>query len=188
MADKQDELLLIEDMDFDQWYAWFTGMLRRKPNDAERSAIKHLLEAQLAKQNRDRPGLREKIEKIMSPIIHIGTSQVSIEYVTDQILALYPDIEELREWYDKLLAEFKALKRERVGEVWYWQGDGGDKLESLACPVLIEVEDLKGLIEQAKSEERERIIEMITGYRQHCSRREGDIVTSIIQALKEGIE
>ena len=40
-------------------------------------------------------------------------------------------------------AEIQALHRERNGEVWYWQGDGEDHLESLTCPVLIEAEDLR---------------------------------------------
>ena len=43
--------------------------------------------------------------------------------------------------------ENEALRRERQGEVWYWQGDGEDHLESLACPVLIEADDLRALLE-----------------------------------------
>jgi len=46
----------------------------------------------------------------------------------------------------KVQNEVAALRRERDGEVWYWQGDGGDKLESLTCPVLIEAEDLRAIL------------------------------------------
>ena len=48
---------------------------------------------------------------------------------------------------EKLSDENAALQRERQGEVWYWQGDGEDHLESLACPVLIEADDLRALLE-----------------------------------------
>ncbi len=41
-----DKAMLTE---FDAWYSWFTDMLNRKPNDAEKNAIRHLLKAQLAK-------------------------------------------------------------------------------------------------------------------------------------------
>ena len=37
--------------------------------------------------------------------------------IVDQIIALIPDIEEKQEWYDKLLAEFKTLKRERASGI-----------------------------------------------------------------------
>ena len=46
----------------------------------------------------------------------------------------------------KVQNEMVALRRERDGEVWYWQGDGADHLESLTCPVLIEAEDLRKLL------------------------------------------
>ena len=36
-------------LSFDDWYNWFIGMLHRKPNEAEKNAIRFLLEAQLAK-------------------------------------------------------------------------------------------------------------------------------------------
>ena len=49
----------------------------------------------------------------------------------------------------RLKAEVEALHRERQGEVWYWQGDGEDKLESLSCPVLIEAQDLRELLKKA---------------------------------------
>lgn len=48
----------------------------------------------------------------------------------------------------KLEAEIEALRRERIGEVWYWQGDG-DYLESLTCPVLIEASALRELLKKA---------------------------------------
>jgi hypothetical protein len=47
---------------------------------------------------------------------------------------------------DKTRAEAHALHRERIGEVWYWQNDEYDHLDSLTCPVLIEANDLRELV------------------------------------------
>lgn len=54
---------------------------------------------------------------------------------------------------DTLIAERDALKKklallysERKGEVWCWQGDGEDHLESLTCPVLISAEALRAAL------------------------------------------
>lgn len=58
----------------------------------------------------------------------------------------------------KLQNEVVALHRERQGEVWYYQGDGEDKLESLTCPVLIEAEDLRALL---KVPTQERLLPII---------------------------
>jgi hypothetical protein len=46
--------------------------------------------------------------------------------------------------------ERDRLAREREGEVWLWSGERGeDDVESLACPVLIEAEDIRRLVEAA---------------------------------------
>ena len=37
-------------------------------------------------------------------------------------------------------------------EMWYWQGDGEDHLESLTCPVLIEAADLRAILAQVVSQ------------------------------------
>jgi hypothetical protein len=54
---------------------------------------------------------------------------------------------------DALKAENAALRveltahRDRTrGDYWAWQGDGGDYLESLVCPVLIPAASLRGII------------------------------------------
>ncbi len=46
---------------------------------------------------------------------------------------------------DEARAEKMALYRERIGEVWYWQGDGEDHVESLSCPILIEPEAMRAI-------------------------------------------
>lgn len=40
----------------------------------------------------------------------------------------------------------ELLRRERIGEVWCWQGDGNDHPESLACPVLMSAGQLRKLL------------------------------------------
>lgn len=59
-------------------------------------------------------------------------------------------ISELRQENERLKAENKALRRTEKGEVWYWQGDEDDHLESLSCPVLIDAGDLRGLLSNAR--------------------------------------
>lgn len=49
MTDKQDELT---PEDYDKWYSWFVDILNRKPDEAEKNAIRHLLETQLAKTHK----------------------------------------------------------------------------------------------------------------------------------------
>ena len=44
---------------------------------------------------------------------------------------------------------FELLRQERDGEVWCWQGDGEDHLESLTCPVLIRPEILKAMHDES---------------------------------------
>ncbi len=36
-------------------------------------------------------------------------------------------------------------------EYWAWQGDGEDHLESLTCPIVIQPEDLRKLLESKKN-------------------------------------
>jgi regulator of replication initiation timing len=62
-------------------------------------------------------------------------------------------LEDVKKEAAKLVAENEALRRERNGEVWYWQGDEEDHLESLTCPVLIEANDLRELLERSKKSE-----------------------------------
>ena len=57
-----------------------------------------------------------------------------------------------------LIAENKALRRVWKGEIWYWQPEGGNEVESLTCPVLIDVDDLRALIAE-RDELLHRLVE-----------------------------
>lgn len=46
----------------------------------------------------------------------------------------------------RVRAELSARRAKDHGEVWYWQGDSEDHLETLTCPVLIDPRVLSDLI------------------------------------------
>jgi len=52
---------------------------------------------------------------------------------------------------EALTAEVEALRQERKGQVWHWQGGGEDHLESLTCPVLISAYALRELLDKRKA-------------------------------------
>lgn len=69
-----------------------------------------------------------------------------------------------RAWYinrieqlsDELAAAWKreaAMQYKRHGEVWYWQEDGDNHIESLTCPVMIPAETLRRLLASRQSGE-----------------------------------
>lgn len=53
----------------------------------------------------------------------------------------------IRAAYERQIAELRAELRDarqfKKGEVWLWQGDGNDHLESITCPVVITANDLR---------------------------------------------
>lgn len=48
-----------------------------------------------------------------------------------------------------LYARLNSVRLYDAKEVWFWQGDGCDHLESLACPVVIEADELRRLVNAA---------------------------------------
>lgn len=51
---------------------------------------------------------------------------------------------------EALEAEVELHRRKAKDEYWCWQGDGEDYPESLTCPVLIAVADLRAILEDLK--------------------------------------
>ena len=49
--------------------------------------------------------------------------------------------------------QFQIIQDHKQGEVWYWQGDGGDHLESMAnsLPVVIRADQLRALLAGSKA-------------------------------------
>ena len=85
-----------------------------------------------------------------------------------EIASLQADIEELNilfrgnsEVYEARIKELEDKlkltdydRRITLHETWYWMGDGEDHLESLECPVIINADDLRDLIAQARADQR----------------------------------
>lgn len=68
---------------------------------------------------------------------------------TDQereITRLQQQIEDFRRKVARLHQALDLAHSHNRGDVWYWQGDGTDELETLTCPVLIGPTDLAALI------------------------------------------
>lgn len=67
-------------------------------------------------------------------------------------------LDRLRTAYDTTKAELVALQHARVEyggeELWWWQADGTDDLDSLACPIVIQPEQMKELLADARTDER----------------------------------
>lgn len=72
-----------------------------------------------------------------------------IKHYEAERLAALSEVLRLTTEVDNERSKVKALFRERNGEVWYWQGDSEDHLESLTCPVLIEAHDLRKIVSQS---------------------------------------
>lgn len=80
----------------------------------------------------DHPGVIEQLKKEDGVVTKVD----SHKEITDRLL----------QTIQKITDERNDLLRERDGEVWIWQGDDDDHLESLACPILIRPEQLRDII------------------------------------------
>jgi hypothetical protein len=58
----------------------------------------------------------------------------------------HPAVGELSRERDELKAELKRREERDKGNVWFWQGDGNDHLESLTCQVVIHADDLRAML------------------------------------------
>lgn len=68
--------------------------------------------------------------------------------------AVVETLEEVATEMDKLYQERRTIARTERGEVWLWQGDGNDFPDSLACPVVMDADDLRMLL-KTQNEQRD---------------------------------
>lgn len=63
------------------------------------------------------------------------------------------------------IAELRALLRERDGEVWIWESDSDNHLDTLTCPVLITADALRALVKWAEpvGEQRTEVYNSVRG-------------------------
>lgn len=77
-----------------------------------------------------------------------------------EIALLTAEVEKLKAAHDHVMTQatdqlktanklIRSAIDYRKDEVWFWQGDGSDRLESLSCPVIIHPIDLIALIKGA---------------------------------------
>ena len=73
--------------------------------------------------------------------LHAANEQVSETEIAKLLAVIESQAAELaREKENRKLAEQRA-----GGEVWYWQGNEEDHLESLTCPIIISAEAMRAL-------------------------------------------
>lgn len=70
--------------------------------------------------------------------------------LTQQVADVERERDELQGHYDrdrvKWRQEIERLNAVHAGTFWRWQGDGNDYLESLTCPIIIDVGQLHGIL------------------------------------------
>lgn len=64
----------------------------------------------------------------------------AFEIVQEERNRLLQQLQEVR-------ADLHLRRQKEIGEVWYWQHEGGNHLPSLTCPVVIPVAELRQLLE-----------------------------------------
>ena len=101
-----------------------------------------------------------EIEKIARRLVRKCVSEVDGNFWFDRtkaaaiikevLAAATKRAEDLQAHYDrdtaKLQQEIARLTAANGGNYWRWQGDGGDYLESLTCPILIDVGQLHEIL------------------------------------------
>lgn len=83
--------------------------------------------------------------KLVSDAGGEGILEMEKEF-TERIERLEAELASLKAENADQAEELRTLRRIPKGEVWYWQGDGHDMPESLACPVIMEPQILRDLM------------------------------------------
>lgn len=95
------------------------------------------------------------IEDYVDEGLHCGQDVINLWKENKKLKKKLANAEALKEesfrQEDFLLQENKELKRKKfwsydVEDYWIWQSDGDNYLDSLVCPVVISVEDLKEIM------------------------------------------
>lgn len=86
--------------------------------------------------------------------------------IDSRICALEAENKSLRAERDSLRATNKTILDAQTGNVWFWQGDGENHLESLTCAVVIGAEELRELLSRPTKNEEP----MPTAERMMCER------------------
>ncbi len=118
-------------------------------------------------------------EKFLIDLRLLEEHKTSPEWIATKYLALIPDIEELQRWYDKLLAEFKTLKRERSAKIEEAKKQAyEDGLDDATHDAY------NAGLEAGEKQERERIIEVIIDLNSIGYAYGAEYKVAILEALK----
>jgi hypothetical protein len=69
------------------------------------------------------------------------------ECFKDSLDGAVSEVHQLRQRTRELEAELKMRRQMESGEVWYWQSEGGNHIESASCPVVIPAHALRALLD-----------------------------------------
>jgi hypothetical protein len=100
-----------------------------------------------------------------------------------EVLSLRSQLSTLTQERDQWRHRADLLSRERIGEVWVWQGDDEDHPESLACPVLMRPEHVRKFIT-----ERDALVKALklVNERYYFADAERDVVVEALALVDQG--
>jgi hypothetical protein len=81
-------------------------------------------------------------------------TKVKLHYETE-LSKLQPELDRREARIKELEAELEVIDKNyriKKGETWYWESNDENHLKSLTCPVIINADDLRKLLVQAKAE------------------------------------
>lgn len=109
------------------------------------------------------------VNGISNGIDNLLNNTYNIVY-SDSDLAKDRKISEYEKMIENMTYDLKILRSERNGDVWIWQNDESDDLESLTCPILITPKELFELISKSSlSPEKKDIPPYIEKFREEAT-------------------
>lgn len=90
--------------------------------------------------------LRAENDRLQRAYVRPDDLREQLETAQSELTRLRAEVSRLQS--DVARKDCRVISR-RIdgGEAWFWQGDGGDHLESLTCPVIIRPEQLRTMVE-----------------------------------------
>jgi hypothetical protein len=107
-----------------------------------------------------------------------------------QLLKLQPELDRREARIKELEAELEVIDKNyriKKGETWYWESNDENHLESLTCPVIINADDLRKLLAEAKAEAYKEIGEWLSEWRLK-EHNISSVLLDLIAKLQKGEE
>jgi hypothetical protein len=168
---KPDEGLLLTEVEM---LTLFTQFI---PHTLENERWWNIAKAQLTKLQPELDRREAEIAKRGQRIIEL---QERIDEIVDKKEARIKELEAELEVIDK---NYRIKK----GETWYWESNDENHLESLTCPVIINADDLRKLLAEAKAEAYKEIGEWLSEWRLK-EHNISSVLLDLIAKLQKGEE